>query len=112
MLLIDELDRADEEFEGYLLEMLSDFQITIPEIGTYKADEPPVVVITSNRTREIHDALKRRCLYYWIDYPDLDKEMQIVRSKVPEASQALAGQVTSFVQELRANRALQSPRCC
>ena len=83
MLLIDELDRADEEFEGYLLEMLSDFQITIPEVGTYKADEPPVVVITSNRTREIHDALKRRCLYYWIDYPDLDKEMQIVRSKVP-----------------------------
>ena len=101
VLLIDELDRADEEFEGYLLEMLSDFQITIPEVGTYTTDEPPVVVITSNRTREIHDALKRRCLYYWIDYPDLDKETQIVRSKVPQASQKLAGQVAAFVQELR-----------
>ena len=101
VLLIDELDRADEEFEGYLLEMLSDFQITIPEVGTYTTDEPPVVVITSNRTREVHDALKRRCLYYWIDYPDLDKETQIVRSKVPQASQKLAGQVTAFVQELR-----------
>ena len=101
VLLIDELDRADEEFEGYLLEMLSDFQITIPEVGTYMAEEPPVVVITSNRTREVHDALKRRCLYYWIDYPDLEKEMQIVRSKVPAASQMLAGQVTAFVQELR-----------
>ena len=109
VLLIDELDRADEEFEGYLLEMLSDFQITIPEIGTYKADDPPVVVITSNRTREIHDALKRRCLYYWIDYPDLDKEMQIVRSKVPAASQTLAGQVTSFVQELRATELYKVP---
>ena len=109
VLLIDELDRADEEFEGYLLEMLSDFQITIPEVGTYMADEPPVVVITSNRTREIHDALKRRCLYYWIDYPDLDKEMQIVRSKVPAASQALATQVTSFVQELRATELYKIP---
>ena len=109
VLLIDELDRADEEFEGYLLEMLSDFQITIPEVGTYKADEPPVVVITSNRTREIHDALKRRCLYYWIDYPDIDKEMQIVRSKVPAASQALATQVTSFVQELRATELYKVP---
>ena len=109
VLLIDELDRADEEFEGYLLEMLSDFQITIPEIGTYKADEPPVVVITSNRTREIHDALKRRCLYYWIDYPDLDKEMQIVRSKVPTAGQTLASQVTSFVQELRATELYKVP---
>ena len=101
VLLIDELDRADEEFEGYLLEMLSDFQITIPEVGTYVAEEPPVVVITSNRTREIHDALKRRCLYYWIDYPDFNKEMQIVRSKVPGAEQKLAEQVTAFVQELR-----------
>ena len=109
VLLIDELDRADEEFEGYLLEMLSDFQITIPEVGTYKAGEPPVVVITSNRTREIHDALKRRCLYYWIDYPDIDKEMQIVRSKVPAASQALATQVTSFVQELRATELYKVP---
>ena len=101
VLLIDELDRADEEFEGFLLEVLSDFQITIPEIGTYRAEEPPVVVITSNRTREIHDALKRRCLYYWIDYPDLQKEMQIVTSKVPAASKKLASQVTAFVQELR-----------
>ena len=109
VLLIDELDRADEEFEGYLLEMLSDFQITIPEIGTYKADEPPVVVITSNRTREIHDALKRRCLYYWIDFPDLDKEMQIVRSKVPAASQNLSEQVTAFVQELRGTELYKVP---
>ena len=109
VLLIDELDRADEEFEGYLLEMLSDFQITIPEIGTYTADEPPVVVITSNRTREIHDALKRRCLYYWIDYPDLQKEMQIVRSKVPGAAQTLAEQVTAFVQELRGTELYKVP---
>ncbi len=109
VLLIDELDRADEEFEGYLLEMLSDFQITIPEVGTYTAGEPPVVVITSNRTREIHDALKRRCLYYWIDYPDLEKEMQIVRSKVPSASQTLAGQVVAFVQELRATELYKVP---
>ena len=109
VLLIDELDRADEEFEGYLLEMLSDFQITIPEIGTYVAAERPVVVITSNRTREIHDALKRRCLYYWIDYPDLEKEMQIVQSKVPAASQKLAGQVTAFVQELRGTELYKVP---
>ena len=109
VLLIDELDRADEEFEGYLLEMLSDFQITIPEIGTHVADERPVVVITSNRTREIHDALKRRCLYYWIDYPDLEKEMQIVQSKVPAASQKLAGQVTAFVQELRGTELYKVP---
>ena len=109
VLLIDELDRADEEFEGYLLEMLADFQITIPEIGTYRADEPPIVVITSNRTREIHDALKRRCLYYWIDYPDLAKETQIVRSKMPEASQKLASQVTAFVQELRTTELYKVP---
>ena len=109
VLLIDELDRADEEFEGYLLEMLADFQITVPEVGTYTADEPPIVVITSNRTREIHDALKRRCLYYWIDYPDLQKEMQIVRSKVPEAAQQLAEQVTAFVQELRGTELYKVP---
>ena len=109
VLLIDELDRADEEFEGYLLEMLSDFQITIPEVGTYKAAEPPIVVITSNRTREIHDALKRRCLYYWIDFPDLDKEMQIVRSKVPAAEPRLAEQVTAFVQELRSTELYKVP---
>ena len=101
VLLIDELDRADEEFEGYLLEVLSDFQITIPELGTITATTPPVVVITSNRTRELHDALKRRCLYAWIDYPDFDKELQIVTTKVPGASAALSEQVTRFVQELR-----------
>ncbi|HEX6303862.1 MAG TPA: MoxR family ATPase [Anaerolineales bacterium] len=101
VLLVDEIDRSDEEFEAFLLEILSDFQITIPEIGTIKAQNPPVVVITSNRTREIHDALKRRCLYYWIDYPTFDKELQIVIAKVPEASVDLARQVTSFIQELR-----------
>lgn len=109
VLLIDELDRADEEFEGYLLEMLADFQITIPEVGTYTAENPPIVVITSNRTREIHDALKRRCLYNWIDYPDAAKETQIVRSKMPEASQKLAGQVTAFVQELRSTELYKIP---
>jgi len=101
VLLIDELDRSDEEFEAYLLEILSDFQITIPEIGTIKAVEPPVVIITSNRTREIHDALKRRCLYQWIDYPSFDKELLIVRAKVPSAPEQLSRQVTMYVQELR-----------
>ncbi len=101
VLLIDEIDRADEEFEGYLLEMLSDFQITIPELGTFAAPKPPVVVITSNRTREVHDALKRRCIYFWIDYPDLQKEYQIVTSRVPQAPRQLAEQVAAFVQELR-----------
>ena len=101
VLLIDELDRADEEFEGYLLEFLSDFQVTIPELGTVKANTTPIVIITSNRTRELHDALKRRCLYAWIDYPDFEKELQIVMAKVPGVSQALAEQVTRFVQELR-----------
>ena len=101
VLLVDEIDRSDEDFEAFLLEILSDFQITIPEIGTIKAERPPVVVITSNRTREIHDALKRRCLYYWIDYPTFEKELQIVNAKVPEASGELARQVTAFVQELR-----------
>jgi len=101
VLLIDELHRADEEFEGYLLEFLSDFQVTIPELGTVKASTPPIVIITSNRTRELHDALKRRCLYAWIDYPDFEKELRIVRTKVPGASRALAEQVTRFVQELR-----------
>ena len=101
VLLIDELDRADEEFEGYLLELLSDFQITIPELGTIKASAPPVVVITSNRTRELHDALKRRCIYAWIDYPGFEKELRIITTKVPEAPAALAAQVTGFVQELR-----------
>ena len=101
VLLIDELDRADEEFEGFLLEMLADFQITIPELGVFRAEHPPVVVITSNRTREVHDALKRRCLYYWIDYPDFQKEMQIISSRLPDAPRRLAEQVTGFVQELR-----------
>jgi len=101
VLLIDEVDRSDEEFEAYLLELLSDFQITIPEIGTIKSDKPPVVVVTSNRTREVHDALKRRCLYYWIDYPSFEKEYEIVLAKVPNAPQQLAKQVTSFIQELR-----------
>ena len=101
VLLIDEIDRADEEFEGFLLELLSDFQITIPEIGTFRSETAPIVVITSNRTREVHDALKRRCLYFWIEYPDFQKESQIVASKVPEASRKLAGEVTAFVQELR-----------
>jgi MoxR-like ATPase len=101
VLLIDEIDRADEEFEGYLLELLSDFQVTIPELGTIRAEEPPVVVITSNRTREVHDALKRRCIYAWIDYPSFDKELRIVTTKVPGISARLAAQVTAFVQELR-----------
>src|SRR5688572_21270947 len=101
VLLIDEIDRADEEFEGYLLELLSDFQVTIPELGTIRAVEPPVVIITSNRTREVHDALKRRCLYAWIEYPDFAKERRIVAAKVPGASARLAEQVTAFVQELR-----------
>jgi MoxR-like ATPase len=101
VLLIDEIDRSDEEFEAFLLEVLSDFQITIPEIGTIKAAQPPIVVLTSNRTREVHDALKRRCLYYWIDYPTFDKELEIVLTKVPGVPIALAKQVTGFVQELR-----------
>jgi MoxR-like ATPase len=101
VLLIDELDRADEEFEGYLLELLADYQVTIPEIGTIRAATPPVVIITSNRTRELHDALKRRCLYHWIDYPDFDKELAIVTARVPQAPARLAAQVTSFVQTLR-----------
>ncbi len=101
VLLIDEIDRSDEEFEAFLLEILSEFQITIPEIGTIKAVQPPIVVLTSNRTREVHDALKRRCLYYWIDYPSFDKEYDIVRAKLPQAANQLAEQVTSFIQELR-----------
>ena len=101
VLLVDEIDRSDEEFEAFLLEVLSDFQITIPEIGTIKTQRPPFVVITSNRTREVHDALKRRCLYFWIDYPSFEKEFEIVRAKVPGAPEALARQITAFIQELR-----------
>ena len=101
VLLIDEIDRADEEFEGFLLELLAEFQITIPELGTIKAAEPPLVILTSNRTREVHDALKRRCLYQWIDYPSFEKELAIVRQRVPEASAQLAERVTAMAQELR-----------
>jgi MoxR-like ATPase len=102
VLLIDEIDRSDEEFEAFLLELLSDFQVSIPEIGTIKAKQIPLVVITSNRTREVHDALKRRCLYHWIDYPDLDKEVEIVRARAPEAAEGLAREVAALVQGLRA----------
>jgi MoxR-like ATPase len=101
VLLIDELDRTDEPFEAYLLEILSDYQVSIPEIGTIKAEEPPIVIITSNRTREIHDALKRRCLYHWVDYPDAQRELQTVASRMPGIDQALSAQVIAFVQRLR-----------
>jgi len=101
VLLIDEIDRADEEFEGFLLELLAEFQVTIPELGTLRAAEPPLVVLTSNRTREVHDALKRRCLYHWIEYPSFEKELAIVRARAPEASARLADHVTAVVQELR-----------
>ena len=109
VLLIDELDRTDEAFEAYLLEILSDFQVTIPELGTIKAAEPPIVIITSNRTREIHDALKRRCLYHWVGYPDARRELEIVKVKRPRASQALADEVVRFVQLLRAGDLFKAP---
>ena len=109
VLLIDELDRADEEFEGFLLELLADFQITIPEIGTYTTDHPPIILITSNRTREIHDALKRRCLYHWVEYPDYQKELQIVTTRLPDAPRRLAEQVTGFIQELRETELFKIP---
>src|SRR5690606_12517014 len=109
VLLIDELDRADEPFEAYLLEVLSDFQVSIPEIGTIRAAEPPIVVITSNRTREIHDAVKRRCLYHWIDYPDRARELEILRRKAGHAADALARQVVAFVQRLRTLDLFKSP---
>jgi len=109
VLLIDEIDRADEEFEGFLLELLSDFQVTIPELGTVRATEPPLVILTSNRTREVHDALKRRCLYQWIEYPSFEKELAIVRERAPRASAALAAQVTSLVQELRREDLVRVP---
>lgn len=99
--LIDELDRTDEAFEAFLLEILSDFQVTVPELGTIRAEEPPIVVITTNRTREIHDALKRRCLYHWVDYPDAERELEIVRRKVPRANERLSAEVVRFVQKLR-----------
>ena len=109
VLLIDELDRADEPFEAFLLEVLSDFQITIPEIGTVRAEDPPLVVITSNRTREIHDALKRRCIYQWIDYPDAARELEILRARVPGADERLSRQVVAFVQKLRERDLFKAP---
>ena len=109
ILLIDELDRTDEPFEAYLLEVLSDFQVTIPELGTIKAAETPIVIITSNRTREIHDALKRRCFYHWVDYPDLRRELEILKIKAPGASERLSRQVVGFVQELRKLDLFKSP---
>jgi len=109
VLLIDEIDRADEEFEGFLLELLSEFQITIPELGTVRAIDPPLVILTSNRTRDVQDALKRRCLYQWIEYPSFEKELAIVRARAPEASLALAEQVTSMVQEMRREDLYKTP---
>jgi MoxR-like ATPase len=109
VLLIDELDRTDEPFEAYLLEVLSDFQITIPEIGTIKAAQPPIVVMTSNRTREIHDAVKRRCLYHWVDYPTAARELEILARKVPGASQRLSQEVVAFVQKLRGMDLFKAP---
>src|SRR5438874_1898609 len=109
VLLIDELDRTDEPFEAYLLEVLAEYQITIPELGAVKGDEPPIVVITSNRTREIHDAIKRRCLYHWVDYPDAKRELAIVRRKVPGADVRLANEVVAFTQRLRAMDLFKSP---
>jgi MoxR-like ATPase len=109
VLLIDELDRTDEAFEAFLLEVLSDYQITIPELGTVKAAEAPVVIITSNRTREVHDALKRRCLYHWVGYPDAHRELEIVKAKRPEASAALAREVVAFVQALRGGDLFKAP---
>ena len=109
VLLIDELDRTDEPFEAYLLEILSDFQITIPEIGTIKAEQPPIVIITSNRTREIHDALKRRCLYHWVDYPNAERELQIVNAKLPGIDTKLSQQLVACVQRLRGQDLFKSP---
>jgi len=109
VLLIDELDRADEPFEAYLLEVLSDFQVTIPELGTIRAAHPPAVVITSNRTREVHDAVKRRCLYHWVDYPDAARELEILRVKAPGAAEALSRSVVAFVQKLRTMDLYKAP---
>jgi len=109
VLLIDELDRTDEPFEAFLLEALSDFQVTIPELGTVKAEEPPIAILTSNRTREVHDALKRRCLYHWVDYPDFEREMQILTARAPEAQEALSREVVAFVQHLREEDLFKKP---
>ncbi|MGL4237535.1 AAA family ATPase [Tabrizicola sp.] len=109
VLLIDELDRTDEPFEAFLLEALSDFQVTIPELGTIKAPEPPIVILTSNRTREVHDALKRRCLYHWVDYPTFDRELQILNARAPEAQAQLSREVVAFVQKLRREDLFKRP---
>ncbi len=109
MLLIDEIDRTDEAFEAFLLEVLSDFQVTVPELGTIKADKPPVVIVTSNRTREVHDALKRRCLYHWVGYPNAERELAILRAKVPGVGKKLSEQVVAFVQALRKEDLFKSP---
>ena len=109
VLLIDELDRTDEPFEAFLLEALSDFQVTIPELGTIQAPEPPIVILTSNRTREVHDALKRRCLYHWVDYPDFEREMQILQARAPEAAETLSREVVAFVQKLRTEDLFKKP---
>ncbi len=109
VLLIDELDRTDEPFEAFLLEALSDFQVTIPELGTIKAPEPPIVIVTSNRTREVHDALKRRCLYHWVDYPDFDREIEILHARAPEAADALSREIVAFVQHLRTEDLFKKP---
>ena len=109
VLLIDELDRADEAFEAFLLEILSDFQVTIPELGTIRAATPPIVIVTSNRTREIHDALKRRCLYHWVDYPDAERERAILRARLPDIADALARQVVAFVQSMRGMELFKAP---
>ena len=109
ILLIDELDRTDEPFEAFLLEALSDFQVTIPELGTIRASEPPIVILTSNRTREVHDALKRRCLYHWVDYPDFDREMAILKSRAPETAENLSREVVAFVQSLRTEDLFKKP---
>jgi len=109
VLLVDELDRTDEPFEAFLLEALSDFQITIPELGAVKAPEPPIVIVTSNRTREVHDALKRRCLYHWVDYPDFDREIEILHARAPEAAERLSREVVAFVQRLRTEDLFKKP---
>ena len=109
VLLIDELDRTDEPFEAFLLEALGDFQVTIPELGTIRAPEPPIVIVTSNRTREVHDALKRRCLYHWVDYPDFDRELEILHARAPEAADRLSREIVAFVQRLRTEDLFKKP---
>ena len=109
VLLIDEIDRTDEPFEAFLLEALSDYQITIPELGTIAADQPPIIVLTSNRTREVHDALKRRCLYHWVEYPDFETEMRILRARAPDAPEALSWEIVAFVHQLRAEDLFKKP---